>query len=252
MKNSSLRKLIIIISFMLAPITFIYISPVIIVLDAVSGIISGSFILYCTLFITSLITGRLFCSRLCPIGGAQECLAAAVSKPVKNSKPLHIIRHIIWILWLGLVLFIIVTNGGYSAVKPLNHSFRGLSLHTEGGNAYMIYFIILAALVVCTIVFGKRAGCHMICPMANFMIIGRKLGRLLRLPGFYLKTDAGKCSGCKKCVTVCQMSLDIEEIVKKNMSEGSNCILCGDCVKACPKEAVQIGFGVAGKKREAS
>ena len=242
MKNIRLRKLIIIISFLLIPITFIYISPVIIILDSAVGIISGSFILFCILFLSSMFTGRIFCSWLCPGGGLQECMMPAASKSVKNNKLLHIIRHIIWVVWFGFIIFTAVSNGGYKTVNPLSHSYMGISLHTEGGAVYPIYFLVLAIVVVLTLLVGRRSFCHTICHMANFMVLGRKLGRILRLPCVHLKADSDKCIRCNKCSRVCPMSLDVEGMVKRNSMEDSSCILCGDCTKECSKGIIKLAF----------
>jgi len=225
------------------PITFIYISPVVIILDSAVGIISGSFILFCILFISSMFTGRLFCAWLCPAGGAQECVSSAANKPVKNSKPLHFIRHIIWVVWFGVILFVAISGGGYRAVDPLYHTYRGLSLHTEGGMAYPIYFVVLATIVILTIVLGRRSCCHGVCHMANFMIFGKKLGQLLSMPRVYIKMDSSKCVSCKKCTLACPMSLDVDAMVKQNISDNPYCILCGDCTKVCSKKIIRLAFG---------
>jgi len=119
----------------------------------------------------------------------------------------------------------------------------GLSLHTEGGMAYPIYFVVLAISVILTLVIGRRSACHGICHMANLMIFGKKLGQLLRLPRVYLRMDPAGCAGCNKCTLVCPMSLDVEDMVKKHDTENSYCILCGDCTRACSKGVIRIAFG---------
>jgi polyferredoxin len=243
MKNFSLRKLIALISFLLVPITFIYVSPVIIILDSRAGVISGSFILYSLLFLTSLFTGRLFCSWICPFGGIQECMMSTANKPVRRSRLLHIIRNVIWVAWIGVIVFTAVSSGGYHSVDPQGHAYNGISLHTEGGLAYPIYFIVLALLLVFTLVLGRRGGCHVLCPMSNFMIIGRKLGRLIHLPQVHLKADSSRCVSCEKCSEVCPMSLEVEGFVKRTLPEGSSCILCGDCAKVCSNDALWLSFG---------
>ena len=243
MKIFNLRKLVIMISFFLIPVTFVYISPVIIIFDSAVGIISGSFILFCILFISSMFTGRLFCAWLCPIGGVTECVSSAANKPVKNSKPLHFMRHIIWVAWFGAILFVAISGGGYRVINPRYHTYMGLSLHTEGGMVYPIYFGVLATIVILTVVLGRRSGCHGICHMANFMILGKKLGKLFRLPRAYMKIDPAGCTSCKKCTKVCQMSLDVEDMVRQNNTDDPYCILCGDCTKACPKGIIKLTFG---------
>ena len=249
MNKVRLRKLVIIISFLLMPVTFIYISPVIIIMDSAAGIISGSFILFCILFLSSMFTGRLFCAWLCPAGGVQECLMPAADKPVKNSKPLHIVRHVIWFVWLGAIIYVTISGGGYRAVEPFGHTYMGLSLHTEGGLAYPIYFLVLAIIVILTVTLGRRSSCHSFCHMANFMVFGKKLGQLFRFPRVYLKTKSAECTGCKKCTRVCPMSLDVESMVKQRITEDPYCILCGDCTQACSKGIIGIAFGKPEKDR---
>ena len=156
---------------------------------------------------------------------------------------MHIIRHIIWIAWLGIIICIAISRGGYRSVEPLNHSYMGLSLHTEGGMVYPIYFVVLAIVVIFTLVLGRRSACHSICHMANFMIVGRKLGQLLRLPRVYLKMDSAACIGCKKCTRVCPMSLDVEDMVKQQTTDNPYCLLCGDCTHECPRGVIRLAFG---------
>jgi len=119
----------------------------------------------------------------------------------------------------------------------------GLSLHTEGGMAYPIYFVVLAIIVILTIVLGRRSACHSFCHMANFMVLGKKLGKLLHLPRVYLKMDSTECISCKKCTLVCPMSLDVEEMVKQQKSDNPYCILCGDCSQVCSKDVIRLSFG---------
>ena len=170
-------------------------------------------------------------------------MMSAANKAVKYSEPLHILRQIVWIVWLSVVVYTAISSGGYRSVEPFNHSYMGLSLHTEGGMAYPIYFIVLAIIVVLTIVFGRRSACHSFCHMANFMLLGKKLGKLLHLPRVYLKMDSAECIGCKKCTTVCPMSLDVEDMVKHHITDNPYCILCGDCTQACSKGIIRLAFG---------
>lgn len=38
------------------------------------------------------------------------------------------------------------------------------------------------------------------------------------------------------------MSLPVEEMVKENKMENSECILCGTCVDGCKSKAIGFGF----------
>jgi ferredoxin-type protein NapH len=71
-RRQKIRKAIILISFLLFPITINYFSPYIIIDGAAQGIIAGSFITFVLLFIVSLFLGRAFCGWVCPGAGIQE------------------------------------------------------------------------------------------------------------------------------------------------------------------------------------
>lgn len=73
MKRQNVRKLVLISSMLLFPITIYYFSPQLIISGALDGIIIGSFIVFLAMLISSVFLGRLFCGYLCPAGGIQEC-----------------------------------------------------------------------------------------------------------------------------------------------------------------------------------
>lgn len=89
MKRQQIRKLLLIISLLLFPITLYYFSPVLIINAGLNGIINGSFIVFAFLFLLSIPFGRLFCSYLCPAGGLQECVFA-VNEKSNNVCPMGI------------------------------------------------------------------------------------------------------------------------------------------------------------------
>jgi ferredoxin-type protein NapH len=66
------RKALIIFSFVLLPVTFVYISCPIITQGASEGIMTGGLIVFILIFTSSLFFGRLWCGWLCPAGGLQE------------------------------------------------------------------------------------------------------------------------------------------------------------------------------------
>ena len=70
--RQSARKILLIIAFLLFPVVFYYLSPVLIIMGASEGIITGSFIVFGLMFLSALILGRAFCGWVCPAGGMQE------------------------------------------------------------------------------------------------------------------------------------------------------------------------------------
>jgi polyferredoxin len=106
----------------------------------------------------------------------------------------------------------------------------------------MIYYIIAGLFLVLAVAFGRRAGCHTICWMAPFMILGRKVRNLARWPALRLKAEPAKCSDCLTCSRECPMSLDVHQMVQRADMEDGECILCGTCVDGCTKKAIRFSF----------
>jgi ferredoxin len=79
--------------------------------------------------------------------------------------------------------------------------------------------------------------------MAPFMILGRKLGRVLRIPTLHMKTDRTKCASCGTCTKVCPMSLEVQPMVARGQIRSSECINCGVCADNCPNRVISFGFG---------
>ena len=238
-----IRKALVFISFLLLPITLYYFSPYIIVESASQGIINASFIVFGLMFLSALFVGRLWCGWLCPAGGGQELCAPINNKPAPGGK-FDWIKWGIWIPWIGAIVVLAVQAGGYHTVDPSLNLESGVTLTQPFW--YMIYYIILVLFVGLSMVIGRRAGCHYICWMAPFMIIGRKIRNLFKWPSLRLKADTDKCVNCKTCTANCLMSLDVNRMVQEGAMENSECILCGTCVDVCPNDVIAYSFS-AGK-----
>ncbi|GHT75327.1 hypothetical protein AGMMS50262_10300 [Bacteroidia bacterium] len=84
--RQSFRKALVIIMFLLFPVTIFYFSPYIIILGAISGVAAGSLVIFAALFVLSIFFGRYLCGYFCPLGGLQECLILAKNKKVNGKK----------------------------------------------------------------------------------------------------------------------------------------------------------------------
>jgi len=72
--------------------------------------------------------------------------------------------------------------------------------------------------------------------MAPFIVIGDKLGRLLKIPSLHLEANKEKCNGCGLCSIKCPMSLPVKEMVLSGKMKNIDCILCGECVDNCARK----------------
>ena len=77
----------------------------------------------------------------------------------------------------------------------------------------------------------NRAFCKYVCPITVF------LKPMSYYSLFRVKCDKEKCVSCGKCKRVCPMNVDVTDNSRKR-ENGTECILCMECVKNCPKGAL--------------
>jgi len=226
------------VSLLLFPITIYYFSPAIIIYGISEQVISGSFIVFGALLVTSIFTRRLFCSTLCPAGAVQDIMIDINSKPIKSLK-IRWSKWIIFILWIGIIIYLIF-EFGLNSIEPFYQTKFGISVYEPGG--YIVFYLVLGIFMLMAAIFGNRGGCHTICWMAPFMIIGQKIGDFLKLRSYKLVTTDQVCIACGRCTKSCPMSLDVEGMVLNSNVNHSECISCSKCVNACPKSVLDIRF----------
>lgn len=235
MKRQKIRKLILIISLLLFPVTLYYFSPALIINAALNGIINGSFIVFVLMFLLSIPFGRIFCAYFCPAGGLQECVFEVnENKPKQGWR--NYIKYIIWIIWISVVVFCYFYNEKKVSIDFFFETENGISVSSI--QSYIIYYGIICLFFIPSILFGKRIFCHYFCWMAPFMILGTKLRNFLHLPGLHIKAKNKKeCISCNRCNKACPMGIDVtNETMKNNIIKNSECIQCGACIDNCPKK----------------
>ena len=236
--RQNLRKGIILIAFLLFPVTLYYFSPYLIIQGASEGVMSGSFIVFTALFLSALFLGRGFCAWFCPLGGIQEASFLAKNKGVNNR--FNWIRYIIWVPWMGLIIYMAVTAGGLRKADFTYQTTYGISVSDI--SALPMYFTIVFLTVILSFAVGKRGFCHYVCWISPFMIGGRKFRNLFKWPSLRLEAEKDKCIDCKTCTKNCHMSLDVNRMVKSGKIENSECILCGTCIDNCKEGVIKYSF----------
>lgn len=234
-----IRRGMLIVALLLFPITLYYLSPFVIIAGAAAGVVAGSMLTFGAQFLSALFLGRAFCGWLCPAGGLGECLLLAQDKPARGGR-LNWIKYALWVPWLGFVGWAIILGGGLKSVEPLFMTQYGISVADAQG--YVVYYIVIALVVVLALTSGRRAFCHYVCWMAPFMILGARIKRAARLPGLRLAAEAPKCNDCLRCNRVCSMSLDVHGMVRAGQMHHDECILCGACADVCPKSVLSLAL----------
>jgi polyferredoxin len=197
------------------------------------------------MFLSSLFLGRLWCGWVCPGGGMGEIVEPVNSRAV-NGRKIDWIKWLIWIPWISLIVSLAARAGGYRTIDLLLHTQGGISVAGSADRpiiiAYIIYYLVISLFVGLAVFVGRRAGCHTICWMAPFMMIGRWIRNRFGWPSLRLVADTASCADCKKCTSNCPMSLDVNAMVQIGKMENPECILCGTCVDNCAKKAIRYSF----------
>lgn len=240
-----IRKALVLVAFLSFPITMNFLSPYVIIDGAMNGVVNGSLIMFGLMFLSSLLLGRAWCGWVCPGAGMQEIVEPVNNQKVNGAK-LDWIKWLIWIPWISLIVWLALSAGGYQRVDFFHLTEDGISVAGSADRpimfAYFIYYIVIGLFVVLAAVVGRRAGCHTICWMAPFMMIGRWIRNRFAWPSLRLAANSSTCNDCKLCTRTCPMSLDVSGMVKAEKMEHAECILCGTCVDNCTKKSIRYSF----------
>ncbi len=239
LSRQTIRRAILIVSFLLLPATLFYISPIVILMGAAQGIATGSLLLFAALFVLSLGVSRLWCGWLCPMGAWQEICSPVMKRRVDGRRDR--VKYGVTVLWLGLLAYLFIGAGGILAVDPFYATENGLSITSF--DTLMIAGVIFLAIFAAAYFMGRRGFCRVICPTAVLMIVGRKIRNAVGWPALQLAADAGRCIDCEKCSKACPMGLDVHGMVREGRMESTECILCASCVDACPEGVIAYGAG---------
>ncbi len=238
LSRQTIRRWILIVSFLLLPVTLVYISPVIILMGAAEGVATGSLLLFAALFVLSLAVSRFWCGWFCPMGAWQEICSPVMKRTVQEGWRSSV-KYGITVVWVGMLAWFFLSAGGIRSINPFFGTENGLSITSLP--ALVVVAVIFAILFVVAYIAGRRGFCRVLCPVAGLMALGRAIGNRLGVPGLRLSADGSRCIDCNKCSRECPMGLDVNGMVRKGDMENADCILCASCADACPKGVISYG-----------
>lgn len=208
---------------------------------------SASYYIVGILIFLGALLGRVVCGFLCPFGWFQELLHKIPSKKF-STRPLHILTYLKYVL---LVVFVIalpmtVVNevglgdpffckyicpaGILEGGIPL--SIANSSIRASLGVLFTWKSCVLLGVIVLS-VFFYRPFCKWICPLGAFYALFNKISV------YRLSVEKDKCTACGICSSVCKMDVDVFR-----SPNHSKCIRCGDCIRACPHQAICATFSM--------
>ena len=238
MDRQQFRKTLAFGIFLLFPIIMNYFSPIVPILGSFDGIITGSIVIFCLMFVSSIFLGRFWCGWLCPAGSLQETCFAFNNNQATGGK-WNLSKWIIWIPWLSIIAILLLSA---SAIE-FNFFYKTVNIiSVDEPVKYIAYYIVIGLFFGLSLLFGKRAGCHYICWMAPFMVIGTRIRNIFKWPALHLEADSEKCNNCNKCTKHCTMSLNVNQMVEMGLMQNAECTLCGTCIDICPENAIKYSF----------
>jgi polyferredoxin len=233
-------------------------------------IAAGGFII---ILILTLLTGRTYCSFLCPLGIGQDIfsrIGGRIRRKFRRygfKKPFTIIRYsllaatlIVTMVW-GLYLLTLLdpysifgrfmTYFAKPVVIVINNFLGGilgkfdiftLSHVTIKGYQLLVYLIPAAffVLIGALSLTKGRLYCNMICP------VGTLLGLLSKISVLRIKFDESACTRCGRCAIGCKSSCI--DFLQYHI-DATRCVDCFNCINICPDKALSYGL-VSLKKKE--
>ncbi len=164
-----------------------------------------------------LIFGRGWCGYACWTAMVLDFLP--YKEPLQPRKKIGYIRYIMFV-----ASFILVASLFLCHISNLEKIIFWIFLI---GN--ILYYVI--GITLAFVFQDNRAFCKYICPITVFLK-PMSYFSLIRIT-----CDKDKCISCGKCKRVCPMNVDVTDN-SRNRENGTECILCMECVKNCPKDAL--------------
>ncbi len=175
----------------------------------------------------SYLVGRAYCGWICHLGALQEILHVPgkihILQGDRAQKTLRIIR--VAILTTLIIQLVITRTNIFKHYDPFKVAFNLMASNT-------LSWVLLGILLVSSI-FIFRPFCKAVCP------IGLILGWINKIPGARVIGTKGSCTRCKTCDTTCQIRA-ITRDSKFSRIDNQECIVCGNCIGNCRKEALSF------------
>jgi len=199
-------------------------------------------ILIFALLVATFFAGRLWCGRICPIGGAMELASRILPRGMKISFtaiPAPPVRY----GYLAVYIIAPLVGLGSLCCSYCNFATVPRMLGVAFGSpADLAYFLRTAGLINLGLVLflgvfarGGRAYCNFFCPVGAIDSLVNRLGSRF---GRRFRIDFKSCTNCGQCLDVCP-NWAIDSSTAGYRIDQYSCFACGQCQLSCPDQAIR-------------
>jgi ferredoxin-type protein NapH len=171
------------------------------------------------------------------MGAEQELIDRAVRTEFRTVPYLRNLKYILAIFWVAGAV-ILAAGARELVVNPQYQIGSGLPPWTAA--TYGFFYAMTSGVFFLVLVLGRRGMCNYFCPMSVVFMAITAIKDRLRIPSLHLESDQENCIRCKKCTTVCPMSLPVQTMVETQTMQNPECIVCGNCADTCPKDVIHL------------
>lgn len=190
--------------------------------------------LFLALVLLTLLSRRVFCSWICPVGTVSEGLLNLSKKlgigKSRSSAPSGVPFSRPWdsrLRWLRVPILLSILLLTFYTGELI---FRGVDpyyiLFSFNGHDVHWWSYLFIGVILITVFIIPMAWCRYLCPLGGALWPISRLG-LLRL------RRNETCISCKKCDAACPQGISVSQVDEVVTGE---CTLCLECRKACPVE----------------
>ena len=243
-------------------------------IQLVPAVLAHSIAVIVVLVGLTFLFGRVYCSVLCPLGVAQDCISNVSGRLGKKKSRFSFSKAKTWLRYGALGLFIVALVAHINIIVSLLDPYSAfgrmatsllapiyrlgnnvLAWLAEAVNSYAFYAtdvwkgtwitltIAVATLIVIALLAWRngRTYCNTICPVGTF------LGLISQFSFYKASINTEKCTNCGLCEKGCKASC----IDSKTMTiDHSRCVTCFNCIDNCKFGGVKYGLALK-KKVEA-
>jgi ferredoxin len=229
------------------------------------AVLALNVVVIAALIVLTLVFGRIYCSVICPLGIMQDVFGWLGKKSKKNRYTYSKQKHVLRIIFFGLMLAAIVLGGGtivqllapYSAfgrictnlLQPVymagNNVLASIAEHYDSYAFYHtnVWMRALPSLIISIVTLGilavlawrnGRTYCNTICPVGTLLSVFAKFSWLK------IRFDVDRCKNCSLCTKNCKAAcIDF----KTHTVDPLRCVVCGDCIESCKFGALKYSIG---------